>query len=259
MIDTHCHLADPAFTGDLDAVIARARDAGVAGAVVVLAAGDSAEEAQGARVLALWEAVRFAVGVHPHSAHAFAGRPEAAADTVRAQLARTPAARAIGEIGLDYHYDFSPREVQQQVFRAQVRLAREVRRPVVIHTREAEADTLEILREEGGPDLRGVIHCFTGTPVLARGALDLGFYVSVAGILTFPRASDLRETVRDVPLDRVLTETDSPYLAPVPFRGRRNEPAHVGRVIETLAGLYGVAPAVVAATTAANYAALFEP
>jgi TatD DNase family protein len=259
VIDTHCHLADPSFAADLEAVVVRAREAGLAGALVVLAAGDQAEEAQAARALALWDRVRFAVGVHPHTAHAFAEAPETAADVVRGQWARTPAARAIGEIGLDYHYDFSPREVQQRVFRAQVRLARELRRPVVIHTREAEADTLEILREEGGGDLRGVIHCFTGTPFLARGALDLGFYVSVAGILTFPRASELREAVRGVPLDRLLTETDSPYLAPVPFRGRRNEPAHVVRVIEALAALHGLTAAAVAATTAANYEALFEP
>ena len=179
---------------------------------------------------------------------------------MRAQLAATPSARAIGEIGLDYHYDFSPRDVQQQVFRAQVRLARELERPVIIHTREADEDTIAILREEGGGEVRGVLHCFTGTPALARAAwLDLGFYISLAGIITFPKAAELRETVRGVPLDRLLTETDSPFLAPVPHRGKRNEPAHVALVAAALAALHGLDPADLAARTTANFHTLFRP
>jgi len=134
----------------------------------------------------------------------------------------------VGEIGLDYHYDFSPRDVQQAVFRAQLRLALELDRPVVIHTREADDDTVSMLREEGGGQLRGVLHCFTGGAALADSGLDLGFYISLAGIITFPKAEELRQTVRRVPLDRLLTETDSPFLAPVPYRGKRNEPANVG-------------------------------
>jgi TatD DNase family protein len=259
MIDSHCHLADEVFSKDLEDVVSRARAAGVEAVMVILAAGDAAEEVQAVRVEGLWDAVRVAIGVHPHTAHEFADDPARAAAVVRAQCARTPAARAIGEIGLDYHYDFSPREVQQQVFRAQVRLARELGYPVVIHTREADDDTLAILEQEGGGEVRGVLHCFTGTAALARAGLDLGFYISVAGIVTFPKAHELRETVRNVPLDRLLTETDSPFLAPVPHRGKRNEPSFVAKVVEALAALHGVTPAALAGQTALNFATLIRP
>src|SRR3989441_5631727 len=220
VVDSHCHLADEKYREDLEAVIARAREAGVERALVIRAAGDAAEAAQASRVESLWPEVRVSIGVHPHSAHQHAGAPGEAAAIARAQIAATPSAGAIGEIGLDYHYDFSPRDVQEAVFRAQLRLARELGLPVVIHTREAEEDTVAILRAEGHGRLRGVLHCFTGTPALARAGLDLGFFVSVAGIITFPKAADLRDTVRQVPLERLLTETDSPFLAPVPFRGK---------------------------------------
>jgi TatD DNase family protein len=171
----------------------------------------------------------------------------------------TPGARAIGEIDLDYHYDFSPRDVQEAVFRAQLQLARELDRPVVIHTREADEDTLRVLHEEGGGALRGVLHCFTGTQALADAALALGFYISLAGIVTFPKAHALRDTARRVPLDRLLTETDSPFLAPVPHRGKRNEPAHVSRVVAALAELHGISADDMAARTAANFHRLFRP
>ena len=259
MIDSHCHLADETFAGDLDAVVGRAKEAGVQRVLVVLEAGNEKEVSQGACVERLWPETRFAIGVHPHQAHQFAASPARAAAIVRAQLESTPAARAIGEIGLDYHYDFSPRDVQLAVFRAQVRLAREEQRPVVIHTREADADTLAILREEGGGEVRGVLHCFTGTPALARAGLDLGFYISLAGIITFPKATELRDTVRAVPIDRLLTETDSPFLAPVPHRGKRNEPAHVARVVAALAELYQVDAGSLAARTAANFHTLVRP
>ena len=259
MIDSHCHLADEVFAPDLDAVIARARDAGIERALTILSAGDEKEEAQAARVAALWPDSRFSIGVHPHSAKTFADDPARAATVVREQIARTPAARAIGEIGLDYHYDFAPADVQQQVFRAQVSLARELDLPVVIHTREADDDTVRILTEAGGGALRGVLHCFTGGPSLARAGLDLGFYISLSGIITFPKAAELRETVRVVPLDRVLIETDSPFLAPVPHRGGRNEPAHVARVADALAALHGVSPEEVRRQTSANFHDLFRP
>ena len=161
--------------------------------------------------------------------------PAWAAIVVRNELASTPSARAIGEIGLDYHYDYSTPAVQRAVFRAQVKLAREMELPVVVHTREADQDTIAILTAEGGGKVRGVLHCFTGDTSLATAALRLGFYISASGILTFPKSSDLRNTLRQVPLDRLLTETDSPFLAPVPHRGQRNEPAHVARVVDTLA------------------------
>jgi TatD DNase family protein len=259
MIDSHCHLADEIYAGDLEEVVRRARDAGVESALVILAAGDGNEAAQAVHVEALWPEVRVAIGVHPHAAHAFADDPARAADLVRAQCAATPSARAIGEIGLDYHYDYSPRGVQQEVFRAQVRLARDLDRPVVIHTREADADTLAILREDGGGRLTGVLHCFTGGAGLRDAALDLGFYLSLGGIITFPKAQELRDTVRGVPLDRLLTETDSPFLAPVPYRGKRNEPAHVARIVDAVAGLRQIDPAAVGRTTAANFRALFRP
>lgn len=259
MIDSHCHLADPTFAADLDAVVARARAVGVERVCVILEGGNAQEAEQAERLFALWPGTCAAIGVHPHQAHEFAADPEHAATVVREQVARTPMARAIGEIGLDYHYDFSPRDVQQRVFRAQVRLAHELQRPVVIHTREADEDTIAILREEGEGGLRGVLHCFTGTPWLRDAGLQLGFYVSLAGILTFPKAAELRETARGVPADRLLAETDSPFLAPPPHRGKRNEPAHVVRVVETLAELHGVSTADMARHTASNFHALFRP
>jgi len=259
VIDSHCHLADDAFAADLDEVVARAKEAGLERALVILEGGNEKERVQAERLTLVWPNVRVSIGVHPHQAHQFAGDPQRAAAVVRDQIADTPSARAVGEIGLDYHYDFSPRDVQQAVFRAQVRLARELRQPVVIHTREADADTLAILREDGGGELRGVLHCFTGDTALADAGLALGFYVSFAGIVTFPRAEALRQTARGVPLDRLLTETDSPFLAPVPHRGTRNEPAYVARVVSTLAELHEMPAADLAARTAANFHTLFRP
>jgi TatD DNase family protein len=259
VIDSHCHLADEAFAADLDEVVARARAAGLERALVILEGGNAAEAAQAERIGRAWPDVRFSIGVHPHQAHQFAGDPLRAAAVVREQLAATPSARAVGEIGLDYHYDFSPREVQQAVFRAQVRLARETGRPVVIHTREADEDTLAILREEGGGEVRGVLHCFTGTDALADAGLALGFYISLAGIVTFPKAGALRDTARRVPLERLLVETDSPFLAPVPHRGSRNEPARVVHVVDALAALHGIDARELASRTVANFHTLFRP
>jgi TatD DNase family protein len=259
MIDSHCHLADEVFAADLDAVVARAKQAGLERVMVILEAGNQKEAAQAARVERLWPETRFAIGVHPHQAHQFADNPERTAAVVQEQFQGTPNARAVGEIGLDYHYDFSPPDVQQAVFRAQVRIAREHARPVVIHTREDDDDTLAILREEGRGDVLGVLHCFTGTAALARAGLDLGLYISLAGIVTFPKAAELRDAIRAVPIDRLLTETDSPFLAPVPHRGKRNEPAHVARVVAALADLYHIDAGELAARTAANFHTLFRP
>lgn len=259
MIDSHCHIAGDEFAGDLSAVVARAREAGVSRALVILAAEDDAEIARAATVLAAWPECRFAVGVHPHHAGKFGDDPAAAATLVSARLEALPDARAIGEIGLDYHYDFSPRPVQQAVFRAQLELAVARGLPVVIHTREAEADTMAILGEFAGQGLRGVFHCFSGGPAEAARALATGFHLSIPGIATFPKAAELRDAARDVPVDRLLVETDSPYLAPVPFRGKRNEPAYVARVLDLLAAERGVTPAELSAATDANFAALFRP
>jgi TatD DNase family protein len=259
VIDSHCHLADQTFATDLDAVVERSKEAGLERVLVILEGGNEQEASQAKRVLALWPESRVSIGVHPHMAHEFADNPQRAADVVRAEIARTPATRAVGEIGLDYHYDHSPRDVQQRVFRAQVRLACELGLPVVIHTREADEDTLAILREDGGGAVRGVFHCFTGTSALAQTGLDLGLYISLAGILTFPKAVELRETARSVPLDRLLTETDSPFLAPVPYRGKRNEPAYVRRVVEVLGELRGIPAEDLAVQTGANFHSLFRP
>ena len=256
MIDSHCHLADEAFAADLDAAIARAREAGVTGALCILAAGDEAEAARARGVQVKWPAVRFATGVHPHAAGTFAGRLTDAADATRSHAAAF-AACAIGEIGLDYHYDFAPRDVQRQVFAGQLALARDLDRPVIIHTREAADDTFAILSEGGA--VRGVFHCFTGDAAMARRALDLDFYLSFAGIVSFPKAESLREAARLVPADRLLIETDSPYLAPVPHRGKRNEPAYVPRVLEALAAARGEAPAALAERTSHNFVSLFGP
>ena len=231
VIDSHCHLADEVFAADLDAVIARARAAGLERALTILSAGDEKEAAQAERVAALWPESRFAIGVHPHSAKTFADAPEQAAHVVRQQLTRTPGARAIGEIGLDYHYDFAPADLQQQVFRGQVALARELGLPVVIHTREADDDTVRILREEGRGEVRGVLALMYRAGQLAgvAGLSTSGFYISLSGIVTFPKAArPVARPCATVLLDRLLIETDSPFLAPVPHRGGRNEPAHVG-------------------------------
>jgi len=241
VIDSHCHLADPAFAGDLDEVVRRAHDAGVSDGLCILAFGDAAESAQAARVRAAWPGVKFAIGVHPHQAHEFAGREGEVTAAVRSALSSELGVRAIGEIGLDYHYDLSPRDVQREVFRAQVRLARETSLPVVVHAREADEDTVSILRDEGAGEVRGIFHCFSGTEQLAREALDLGFLLSFSGMVTFPKAQSIRTIAADVPADRLLAETDCPYLAPVPMRGRRNEPAFVARTVATLAEVRRVA------------------
>ena len=253
MIDSHCHLADETFTADLDDVVRRAQDAGVEGALVILEAGNATEAAQATCVEQLWPGIRLSIGVHPHQAHQFANDPERAAIVVREQFAATPAARAVGEIGLDYHYDYSPRDVQHAVFRAQIRAALALDCPVVIHTREADEDTVAILRDEGAGTLRGVLHCFTGTDALRDAGLALGFYISLAGILTFPKAAELRETARGVPLDRLLTETDSPFLAPVPYRGKRNEPAFVVETARRLAEVRGTSLEAIASLTTSNF------
>jgi TatD DNase family protein len=259
MIDSHCHIAGPEFTVDLDDVVRRARGAGLAHAFVILAADDEPELTQAGHVAERWPDVRFSIGIHPHAAGTFAGDPAAAARQVDTAMASQPLTRALGEIGLDYYYDHAPRDVQQQVFRQQIRLARQRRLPIVIHTRDAEEDTFRILAEESAADVGGVFHCFTGDRDMARRALDIGFHISLAGIVTFPRALELREVARIVPADRLLIETDSPFLAPVPHRGKRNEPAHVVHVAEAIAGLRGTDTATIGAAALENFRRLFNP
>jgi len=259
MIDSHCHIAGPEFTDDLSEVIDRAKNAGIAHALVILAADDEPEIARASTLAALWPAVRFSVGIHPHAAGKFATNPADAAQATETVIASQPLTRGLGEIGLDYHYDFAPREVQQEVFRQQIRLAKQRRLPIVIHTREAEGDTFRILGEERAQEVGGVFHCFTGDRAMAQRVLDLGFHLSLAGIVTFPRASELKEVAKMVPLERLLIETDSPFLAPVPHRGKRNEPANVVYVAETIAALRGVDVTAIGEAARVNFARLFQP
>ncbi|MFN2446071.1 MAG: TatD family hydrolase [Vicinamibacterales bacterium] len=259
MIDSHCHLAGPEFAADLADVLARAKEAGVARLLVILAAEDHEEMSRAEAVLNAWPDARFAVGVHPHQAHVHASHPDRVVALVERGLAALPGARAIGEIGLDYHYNFSPPVVQRAVFRAQLRLARERKLPVVLHVRDAEDDTLRILEEEhSAAGLRGVFHCFTGDCAAADRALATGFYLSIPGIITFPRAGSLRETAAHIPEARLLIETDSPYLAPIPHRGMRNEPAFVARTLDAVAQAKGVDRNALARTLVANFDRLFE-
>jgi len=257
LIDSHCHLAGPEFAEDLEAVVARAKEAGVTGALTILASDDEPELQQAVEVARHWADVRFSVGVHPHAAGRYAERPPEAATATARAIDAQPRARAVGEIGLDYHYDFAPRDTQRAVFAEQLGLAARLGFPVVIHTREAEDDTFAILAE--ARPIRGVFHCFTGNVTMARRALDAGFHLSLAGIVTFPRAVELKEVAAFVPADRLLVETDSPFLAPVPHRGKRNEPAHVARVCAAVAELRGTTYAEVAEITSGNFARLFNP
>jgi TatD DNase family protein len=252
VIDSHCHLADEAFAADLADVVGRAQAAGVARALCILSADEPAEVARASVVRAAWPVVEFAAAIHPHRAAVYAGRADAAA-TVTAAAIDQAGGRAVGEIGLDYHYDFAPRDVQRDVFGAQIALALDRDLPVVIHTREAADDTFSVLREAGQHRLRGVMHCFSGTVDEARKALDLGFYISLAGIVTFPRGENVRDLARIVPADRLLVETDAPFLAPVPFRGKRNEPAWVVRTIEAVAAARGEAVEALVGQLARNF------
>jgi len=249
--DSHAHLTLEHFDPDRDAVIARARAAGITRLVTVSSFLGDAPAC--AALAERHDFMRFTAGVHPHEAKSFT--PEAAAGIRSA--AALPRAVAIGEIGLDYHYDFSPRDAQRRVFREQIGIARDLKRPIVIHTREAWDDTLAILREEKASDIGGVFHCFSGGTGEARRCLDLGFYVSFAGPVTFKNARDVAEAAVFVPIDRLLCETDSPYLTPHPHRGQRNEPARVRLVVERIAALRGLAADAVGEATTRNLERVF--
>jgi TatD DNase family protein len=252
LVDSHLHIDMPQFDEDREAVVARAREAGVEGMLVV---GGVDEEAGHRRALRVADALGFpaSAGIHPHEARL---ATDAIYDELRG-LAKERRIVAIGEIGLDFHYDHSPRDVQREVFRKQVRLARDVGLPVIIHTRDADEESASILEEEGAAESGGVIHCFTGGHELARRALALGFYVSFSGIVAFPRAEVIQEVAKTVPGDRILIETDSPFLAPPPHRGKRNEPAFVVEVAGKVAALRNQPLGGLADAVRANFERLF--
>ena len=254
LIDTHCHLAGDEFVGDLTAVVARAREAGLTRAICILDALNGVERGRVAGLQAAWPGIGFALGVHPHQA---ANVAVADVSDVVARGLDDVGAVALGEVGLDYHYDFAPQGQQRDVFAAQVALSVARGLPLVIHTREADADTLAVLDEAGQGKARGVFHCFTGDQTLADAALARGFHLSFSGIVTFPRAGALRDVAARVPADRWLVETDSPYLSPAPQRGGRNEPARVARVLEVMAQVRGLSLDDAAAQALANASVVF--
>ena len=255
-IDSHSHIEGAEFDADREAVIQRALEAGVE-IIVCVGDGEVAADSHAAafKVADEHSFIYTTVGVHPHEARLLDDK--LCAQLV--ELAQHPKVIAWGEIGLDYHYDNSPRDVQREAFRRQLRMARERRLPAVIHTREAEADTLATLDQEWKDSgLRGIIHCFTGTRRFAEAAIELGFLISFSGVVTFKNANDLRETAQHLPLDKLLVETDSPFLAPVPYRGRRNEPAYVVETARAIAELRGIDVEDFARVTSGNFARLFR-
>lgn len=256
IVDTHAHLEMPAFDADREAVLERARDAGVDR---ILSVGNARPEAHSMeKSLDLCDrfgGLSTSVGIHPHDAsvasEAWYRRFEA--------FAASPHVWAVGEIGLDYHYDLSPRDAQRRAFAEQLDLARALDLPVIVHSREAAEDTCRILEAHWAPpNPGGILHCFAGDGAMARRCMALGFYVSFAGNLTFPRAQDLRDALVEVPDDRLLLETDSPYLSPVPHRGKRNEPARVADVAREAARLRGCGYLEVAGQVTRNFKNVFS-
>ena len=252
-VDSHCHLTDEQFDGDREAVLARARAAGVCRFLVIGATGDFSHNEKAVALARGNRDVSAVVGVHPHDARTITSDTYA---RLR-ELAREPEVVGLGETGLDFYYDNSPREDQRTHFRAFIRLARELGLPLSMHVREAYGEAVETLRADGEGRIRGVMHCFTGSVEEARALLDLDLFISFSGIVTFKSAGALREVARAVPLERLLIETDCPLLAPVPYRGKRNEPAYVIQVAQTLAEVKGLSLAEIADATRRNSEALF--
>ena len=256
-VDSHAHIDGPEFDADRDEVIQRARHADVT-AILNVGTGDPHGEAL-ERAVQLGEKhqdVYTAIGTHPHDARLY---DDLAEEKIRRLITNNARVIAWGEIGLDFHYDNSPRDVQLEVFRRQLRLAREANVPVIVHTREAEDETVDVLKSEWAEsNLPGIMHCFSGSLELAEKAMALGFLISFSGIVTFKKADDLRTVAKKVPLDKLLIETDCPFLSPIPFRGKRNEPAFVVEVARGLAGIHGVEVEEIARITTSNFAKLFK-
>jgi len=253
LTDSHAHLDDARFASDRDAMIQRAWDSGVRRILTIGNGTGPDDMGCGIPFAEAHPWIFTTVGVHPHDA----SKVEDRHIEMMEQLAQHPRVLAIGETGLDYHYDNSPRDVQRQVFQRQLELAARVGLPVIIHTREADEDTERLLRAAAG--VRGVLHCFTSSRALATAALDLGFLISFSGIVTFPNARELAEIAMSVPADRFLVETDCPYLSPVPHRGKRNEPAFVLETARFLAGVRGISIEELASQTSENFTRLFSP
>lgn len=259
-VDSHAHLDGPQFDSDREQVIARARDAGVQ-TIVAIGNGNGPEQVDcGIRLAEKYDFIYATLGIHPHEARL---ANEAAYQNME-RLARNPKVIAWGEIGLDYHYDHSPRDVQKEVFKRQMELAAAAKLPIVIHCRPSDGsdaweDCLGLIREQWAvKGLGGVLHCFTGNWPHAKSALDMGFMISFAGNVTFPKAQQIRDAALEVPLDRMLIETDSPYLAPVPHRGKRNEPAFVTETARKMGELRGLTAEEVGQQTARNFYSFFK-
>ncbi len=283
LIDSHCHIDGEAFDADRDEVAQRARDAGVV-AMLCVGTGDPGSDdfRKAVAVAEKYDNVFASVGVHPHDAKLYDDKAEAhLIDLVKS----SKKVIAWGEIGLDYYYDHSPRDVQREVFRRQIRTARELGLPIIVHSRDADDDTLEILNAEFSaeagnsklktgswnlnvsrepsaashqPNLAGIMHCFGGTPEMATALMSLGFLISFAGNVTFKKAENLRDAARVVPLDKLLVETDCPFLTPIPFRGKRNEPAYVAHTAKFLAEMYGIDVEKLAQQTTQNFLDFFR-
>ncbi len=253
LVDSHCHLNFPDYKDDLDAVVARAREAGVKVMQTICTELEEFEEVRG--IAEKYEGIYCSVGVHPNDVAKYQKA------TVDELVKRThhPKVIGIGETGLDYHYENSPREAQQESFRIHIKAAQETGLPIIIHSRDAEEDTIEILSEAlKKKSFTGVLHCFTGTMRLAEKTLAMGFYISLSGILTFKKADELREVARRVPLEKLLIETDAPYLAPLPYRGKRNEPSYVVNTSRLLAEIKQIDELKCATATTKNFFQLFN-
>jgi TatD DNase family protein len=253
LIDSHAHIQGAEFAGEAAAVVGRACEAGVEKIIVVGGAGNLSSNEAAVSLAESYPGLYATVGIHPHDAKEVSEEDLAHLK----ELTQEPKVVAIGETGLDFYYNHSPRELQIEIFRRFIRMARETGLPIVVHDRDAHREIADMLQQEGGGNLHGVIHCFTGDYEAARKFLDLGFYLSFSGIVTFKNAELLRDVARRVPLDRILVETDSPYLAPVPYRGKRNEPAFVRFVAEAVAGVKGTPLEEVAQATSDNAGRLF--
>ncbi len=256
LIDSHCHIDGEAFDGDRDEVVERARAVGVA-AMLNIGTGDPRTDdfRRAVAVAEKYEDVYAAVGVHPHDAKLY---DDAAEEHLIGLVRSSRKVIAWGEIGLDYFYDHSPRDVQREVFRRQIRTAKELNLPIIIHSRDADDETVEILTGECSyTNFRGIMHCFGGTPEMAKALIDIGFLISFAGNVTFKKAENLRDSARVVPLEKLLIETDCPFLTPIPFRGKRNEPAYVANTAEFLSNFYGIETEKLASQTTANFLNFF--